>query len=152
MIEIVAVLILISIVAVFVVGRLVGVTDAAVRVGVPRKVMAHLRYVQSRAMGDHACRYYIAFTGTTYSLKKIDLESENGATATLILPGESSTVVTLEGDVTISEIIGIDAHGSWLRGSDPAGIGAFAFKDRKLFVGGITLILGKNGYIGYEFS
>ena len=100
MIELLVVLMLLAILGSVAAARFTGVTETAVRAGVPQKVMAHLRYAQAMAMGDHGHVYYLMFQGGTYCMQKKSL-AQGGTVTPLVLPGESSSVVTLDAGVTV---------------------------------------------------
>jgi len=109
LIEIIAVLIVISIVSVIVASRLWD-TDAQL---VPQTdvIKTHLRYAQSRAMSSNVT-WGIIFNGNTYSLFR-----NGNASDTVRLPGESSTTLNLPSGISFTQTISFD---SWGRPYDDA--------------------------------
>ncbi|MFC1813842.1 prepilin-type N-terminal cleavage/methylation domain-containing protein [Thermodesulfobacteriota bacterium] len=110
LIEVVAVLIIISIVGVIVATRIWD--SGAELVAQTDVIKTHLRYAQSRAMSSNVI-WGIVFNGNTYSLFR------NGdATDTALLPGESSKILNLTSGISITGVV--VAFDSWGRPYDNA--------------------------------
>ncbi len=151
MIEVIIVLILFSIFSAMAVCSTSGLADAAFKAGVPLKVTAHLRYVQARNMGDQVNRYYIAFYGSTYRMKKYNLLS-GGGSVTMALPGETDATITLGEGITITpRNIGFDMDGTPLTGNDPGSMSIFSYPG-KLGLSGcnVNLLINNRGRIYSE--
>ncbi len=91
--EIIATLVLISVVAVSIVSRAGNNTDL---IAAAEILKGHLRYAQSRAMSLDQ-NWGIFFVGNTYTLQ------QNGV-ASGVLPGESGNTVNLSGGITITAV------------------------------------------------
>ncbi|MCX7634237.1 MAG: type II secretion system GspH family protein [Syntrophales bacterium] len=140
MIEVIAVLLIISILTAFAVSAMISSpreVDNAARV---EKLKIHLRYAQGRSMNTDVV-WGIQFNGSTYRLFR------NGNTGDAVtLPGEDSVNVPLPSGTNITQIVSFDNN----RGrpcTDAAGT-TLATSDIILNVGGKTIKIVKNtGYI-----
>ena len=106
LIEVVAVLIVISILAAFAAARVGNITDTADNSSAAGTLRSHLRYAQIRALNTQGV-WGVNFTGTSYSLYSWD-----GAAATAVaFPGEENTSVSLPDGVSITAVISFDEWG-----------------------------------------
>jgi prepilin-type N-terminal cleavage/methylation domain-containing protein len=99
MIEIIAVLVVLSIVTAMVISR--GIATEEVKWQAEMDTMkGHLRFAQYRAMNDlPGIKWGINVAGASYTLVRMDT-SDNTTTNPLYLPGESSATHTFAGGVT----------------------------------------------------
>ena len=135
MIEVIAVLIIISIVGVIVATRLWN--TGAELVAQTDVIKTHLRYAQSRAMSSNVI-WGIVFNGNTYAL------FQNGNTSdTVLLPGETSKTLNLPPGVSITGVV--VSFDSWGRPyNDAAGTSAHPGGA----ITGLSIIITKNtGFI-----
>jgi type II secretory pathway pseudopilin PulG len=152
-VEVIAVLVLLGIVAAVVASGSMSQTGQALRVLDLDKVKAHLRYAQARAMSDAGGRYYLAFTGSTYSLYRLDLG--RAGSAVLTFPGEEGTVVSLSEGVSAAtdRNVGFDEIGRPLTGN-PGAMQSLGSLNTPLVLGftgtGGRIQLNYNGYVFSE--
>lgn len=106
MVEIIAVLLILGIVAAVVVSRMdsTGSYDLSSQAEV---IKGHLRYAQTRAMNSNQVWGINFSSSTAYSL------FQNGSTANrVILPGQDADIVTIPGGVSVTTgIVSFDAWG-----------------------------------------
>jgi MSHA pilin protein MshC len=94
LIEVVAVLVVLGIVAAVAVSR--GFNMDADKISDLEKVKSHLRYAQSKSMADNAVNWGIQFSGATYFLfRDMDNNGLVAANEKVVLPGEPSTDAAL---------------------------------------------------------
>ena len=92
MIEIIAVMVIIGVLAAVAVSRVISTKEVSAIT--ERDILkSHLRYAQLRALGDDKS-WGISCSGTTYTLLR------NGTTAPYSLPGEDSAVYNSKNNIT----------------------------------------------------
>lgn len=100
LIEIIAVLVILGILAAVALSRGVAVDDAKAKAEADT-LKGHLRFAQYRAMNDlYGVKWGISIGGSNYTLVKYVNNAQ--ATHTVILPGESSATHSMAGGVTAS--------------------------------------------------
>jgi prepilin-type N-terminal cleavage/methylation domain-containing protein len=107
MIEVIAVLVIISIIGAFLLSR-ASSTESYRLISEVGTLKGHLRYAQLRAMSDNVS-WGIAYTNGSYTLQK------NGAMAPSHLPNEDSTTHTFQSSVSITsgaDMVSFDEWGS----------------------------------------
>ncbi len=139
LIEIIAVLVIISIIAVVAGSRVGGMTDTATDSSAAGKLRAHLRYAQIRALNTQGV-WGIRCTGAAYNLYRWDGSAE----ITAILPGEENTSVSFPGGTSITALVAFDDWGRPHTSQDATGNTAGA----ALVMGGETVIVTREtGYV-----
>jgi len=106
LIEIIAVLLVIGILAAVAVSRFLSARQDLVAQADIAK--AHLRFAQLKALNDDTASWGIAFAGDSYTLQY------NGAAAGISLPGENSNTRALSSGITITTplTVSFDSWGS----------------------------------------
>ncbi len=139
LIEIIAVLVIISIIAVVAGSRVGGVTDAATDNSVASKFRSHLRYAQIRALNTQGV-WGIRCAGSAYHLYRWDGSAE----IITILPGEENNTVSFPGGTSITALVAFDDWGRPHTSQDATGNTAGV----TLVMGGETVIVTREtGYV-----
>lgn len=143
LIEVIAVLVVLSIVSVVFATRLIG-TDTEL-IAAADVIKTHLRYAQARAMSSNVI-WGIDFKGNTYAMFK----NKNGdatvdADEAVALPGEDFDTISLPSGISATEIVAFD---SWGKPCSDAGAGTPYSADNVITIGTLSITITKNtGFI-----